>query len=276
MTRLFLIEWIKLRNYRAFHILTGLYFIVVGLVCSGGAIILNYLSSKSNGIHINNIDPKILPIYDFPDIWQNITFIAARLKIFLAFIVIISLTNEITYKTFRQNIIDGLNRVEFMFSKILMIFVLALANTLLVFIAGLINGLIYSHDVSLGAIFSNMQFLGAFLLNVFTFLIFSFLIGLLIKRTGIAIVFLGIYVTFLEPIITLIFTQLKSLPAFFAKAAEFFPAKGIRDLLPNPFPKYILQEIQDYIAFSNVAIVSCQLIVYLSLIYLLLKWRNNN
>jgi hypothetical protein len=277
MIRLFLIEWIKLRNYRAFHILTGLYFIVVGFVCSGGTIVLNYLSYlKSKGANVNNIDPKILPIYEFPDVWQNVTFIAARLKIFLAFIVIISLTNEITYKTFRQNIIDGLNRVEFMFSKISMIFVLALANTLLVFFAGLVNGLIYSHDTSLAAIFGNMQFLAVHFLNVFVFLIFAFFVGLLIKRTGIAIVFLGIYVTFLEPVITLILTQVKSLPAFFAKIAAYFPTQSLRDLLPNPFPKYIFQEIQDYIAFSNVAIVSCQLIIYLGLIYLLLKWRNNN
>jgi len=276
MIRLFLIEWIKLRKYRAFYILTGLYFIVVGFVCSGGNILLNYLNNlKNKGAKITDFDPRILPIYEFPDVWQNITFIAVRLKIILAFIVIISLTNEITYKTFRQNIIDGLNRVEFMFSKISMIFVLALANTLLVFLVGLVNGLICSHNISIGAIFTDMQFLGAFFLNVFVYLVFAFLIGLLIKRTGIAIVFLGIYVTFLEPIITLIFTEVSKLPVIFAKIAPFFPVKALRDLIPNPFSKYIFQEIQDYIAFSDVAIISCQLLVYLGFIYLLLKWRNN-
>ena len=276
MIRLFLIEWIKLKSYRAFYILTGLYFIVVGFVCSGGNILLKYLANlNSKNANISSIDPRILPIYEFPDVWQNITFIAVRLKIILAFIVIISLTNEITYKTFRQNIIDGLNRVEFMFSKISMIFVLALANTLLVFLVGLVNGLICSHNISIGAIFTDMQFLGAFFLNVFVYLVFAFLIGLLIKRTGIAIVFLGIYVTFLEPIITLIFTEVSKLPVIFAKIAPFFPVKALRDLIPNPFSKYIFQEIQDYIAFSDVAIISCQLLVYLGFIYLLLKWRNN-
>jgi len=274
MIRLFLIEWIKLRKYRAFYILTGLYFIVVGFVCSGGTILLSYLKSK--GASFKNIDPTMLPIYDFPDVWQNITFVAARLKIFLAFIVIISLTNEITYKTLRQNIIDGLSRVEFMISKISMIFVLALANTLLVFIIGLANGLAYSHEKSIGAIFGNMEFLGAFFLNVFGFLIFSFLIGLLIKRTGIAIVFLAIYGSFVEPIITVIFTSVRELPQIFEKIAGFFPVKALRDLLPNTFSRYILQEIQDYIAFSNIAIVSCQVLIYTGFIYLLLKWRNNN
>ena len=247
-------------------------------MCSGGTLLLEYLNyqkTKNNATFIT-VDPRILPIYDFPDVWQNITFIAARLKIFLAFIVIISLTNEITYKTFRQNIIDGLNRVEFMFSKITMIFVLSLANTLLVFLVGLINGLIYSHDKSLVAIFGNMEFLGAFFLNVFIFLIFSFLVGLIIKRTGIAIVFLGIYATFMEPIATLIFKHMPKLPAFFAEIAPYFPTQALRDLIPNPYPRYILQDFQEYIAFSNVAIVSCQLLIYSGIIYLLLKWKNNN
>jgi ABC-2 type transport system permease protein len=276
MIRLFLIEWIKLRKYRAFYILTGLYFIVVGFVCSGGNIFLNYLSNLVNkGAKITNVDPKILPIYEFPDVWQNITFIAIKLKIILAFIVIISLTNEITYKTFRQNIIDGLNRAEFMVSKISMIFVLALANTILVFLIGLVNGLFCSHNLSIIAIFSDMQFLGAFFLDVFVYLILAFLIGLLIKRTGIAIVFLGIYAIFIEPIATLIFTEAPKIPAFLREGASYFPIKALRDVIPNPFPKYIFQEFQDYIAFSNIAIISCQLIIYLTFIYMLLKWRNN-
>jgi hypothetical protein len=276
MIRLFLIEWIKLRKYKAFYILTGLYFAVVAFVCSSGTLFLNYLNAQKNkGARIMDIDPRILPIYEFPDVWQNITFIAARLKIILAFIVIISLTNEITYKTFRQNIIDGLNRMEFMISKISMIFVLALVNTLLVFVTGLANGLAHSHIISASAIFTNMHFLGAFFLNVFVFLILAFLIGLVIKRTGIAIVFLGIYATFVEPIGTLIFTEAKELPAIFSKIAPYFPVKAVRDLLPNPFPKYIFQEAQDFVAFSNIAIVSCQLLLYSLFIFLLLKWRNN-
>jgi hypothetical protein len=274
MIRLFLIEWIKLRNYRAFQILTGLYFLVVGVVCCSGALFLNYL--KSQGANFQGVDPTIIPLYEFPDVWQNITFVAARLKIFLAFIVIISLTNEITYKTLRQNIIDGLNRVDFMLSKLSMIFVFSIVNTLFVFLLGLATGLIYSHNTSIGAIFSNMQFFGAFFLNVFAFLVFAFLLGLIIKRTGIAIVFLGIYAMFIEPFATLIMTEAPKLKDHLGKFAPYFPLKAIRDLLPNPFPKYIFQEIQDYISFTEVSVVIVQLLLYFSLIYIFLKWRNNS
>lgn len=273
MIRLFLIEWIKLRNYRAFQILTGLYFLVVALVCSGGTLLLEFVKRTTRDY---NIDPTLLPVYDFPDVWQNVVFVAARLKILLAFIVIISITNEISYKTLRQNIIDGLSRTEFLLSKLLMILAFAVVNTVWVFLCGLINGLIYSHDLSLTAIFGNMQFLGGFFLNVFAFLLLAFFVGLLIKRTGIVIVFLGIYAVFLEPFTTLILTQVPKIPEYLKTAADFFPVKAIRDVLPNPFPKYIFHEVQDYISFADISIVSIWMLMYVGFIYLLLKWRNNN
>jgi ABC-2 type transport system permease protein len=274
MIRLFLIDWIKIRSYRSFQILTGLYFIVVGFVCCSGPIPLNFLKNK--GFAYKGIDPTMLPIYSFTDVWQNMTFVAARLKIFLAFIVIISLTNEITYKTLRQNIIDGLNRADFMISKFSMILVFSIANTILVFLLGLIMGLIYSHDTSISAIFCNIQFLGAFFLNVFAFLVFAFLIGLLIKRTGIVIVFLGLYSVFVEPITTLIMTEAPKLKNNLGLIAPYFPNKAIRDLIHNPFLKYAFQEIQDYVSYTEVSVVIVQLLFYFTFIYMLLKWRSSH
>ena len=272
MIRLFLIEWIKLRNYRAFQILVGMYFLVVAAICSSGGLFLEFLKNK--GAKFKNIDPTMLPVYEFPDVWPNIFFVASFFKIFLALIVIISVTNEITYKTFRQNIIDGLSRVEFMISKISVIFFLSLLNTLVVFLVGLICGFIYSKDKSLGAILGNMSFAGAFLLNVFSFLMFAFFVGLLIKRTGIAIVFVGIYAIMLEPIVTAIFIH-APLPAIFPKIAIWFPVKAIENVQPSPFPKYLLMEIVDYIPFKALMIVGMYLIFFTGMIYLLLKRRNN-
>lgn len=273
MIRLFLIEWIKLRKYRAFQILTGLYFLVVAVVCSSGMIFLEFLKSK--GADFKGISPTILPIYEFPDVWANLTFIAAWMKIFLAFIVIISITNEVSYKTLRQNVIDGLSRIEFMLSKLIMIFFFSLMNTLLIFILGLITGLIYSQDKSLGAIFGNMQYLGAFMYNVFIFLVLAFFLGILIKRTGIVIIFLGIYSVFIEPITMLIFSNAPFIPHFLKVAVPYFPIKGINNLLPSPFSQYIFREYQDYVSFASISIVSVHLILYLSIIYLLLKLKNN-
>ncbi len=271
MIRLFLIEWTKLRKYRAFQVLTVLYFLIVVVVCSSGMLFLEYLKHK--GVDFKGLDPTMLPIYHFPYVWQHLAYVAARLKIILAFLIIISVTNEVTYKTLRQNIIDGMTRVEFILSKLSMIFVLSLVNTLLIFVIGLVTGLIYSSDISMVVIFSNMQYLVVFFLNVFSFLVFTFLIALLIKRTGIVIIFLAMYTVIIEPIITAIFAN-APLPPIFAKLVPFFPRQAITNLIPNPFPQYILREMQDYISFSNVAIAGGELLLFLGLIYLLLRWKS--
>jgi len=242
----------------------------VVVVGASGMLFLQYLKSK--GVEFKGIDPTILPIYKFPYVWQHLTFVVARLKIILAFLVIISLTNEITYKTLRQNIIDGMTRVEFMLSKLSMIFMLSLINTLLVFLIGLITGLFYSKDISLGLIFTNTQFLAAFFMNVFAYLVFALFIAMLIRRTGIVIIFLGMYSVIIEPIVTTIFEH-APLPAIFPKLVPFFPRQAITNLIPNPFSQYILREMQDYISFSDVAIAGGELLLFVGLIYLMLRLK---
>lgn len=270
MIRLFTIEWVKLRRYRAFQVLTGLYFLIVLVVCSSGMLFLEYLKHK--GVQFHDIDPTILPIYHFPYVWQNLAYVASKLKLILAFIVILSITNEISYKTLRQNIIDGLTRFEFMLSKLSMIFVLSLVNTLLIFAIGLVTGLIYSHDRSLSVIFSDTQYLLAFFFNIFAFLVFAMLIAMLIRRTGVVIIFLAMYTVIIEPIITAIFAN-APLPPIYAKLVPFFPREAITNLIPNPFPQFILREMQDYISFPNWAIAIGEMLLFLALIFLMLKRR---
>ena len=272
MIRLFLIEWIKLRNYRAFKVLVILYFLVLGVVCSSGMFILQYLKSK--GAEWNNIDPTILPIYHFPDIWQNVTQIASWLKIILGFIVIISITNEITYKTLRQNVIDGVNRMEFISSKLLMILGFSLANALFVFLTCLILGFIYSPQVNLSLIVSGSQFIGGFFLTTFAYLVFAFLIGILIKRTGIAIVFLGIYAPFIDPITSLIFANAPGIPLFLKHMVPFFPMEAISNIIRDPFARYAFRDIQDYVSLTDVSIVLAQVLVYFGIIFLLLRKKD--
>ena len=63
-----------------------------------------------------NIDR--IPLYHFPDIWQNLAWTSGLLKMGVAIMVVVSITNEYTYRTIRQNIIDGMSREEFLLSKV--------------------------------------------------------------------------------------------------------------------------------------------------------------
>ena len=149
--------------------------------------------SKREGADINGFDPTMFPFYDFPDIWQNITYIATWFKLFLAFIVVISIANEASHRTLRQNIIDGMSKKDWLASKLLLIVALAVAATLLLFVLGIITGLIYGHPESYTSIFDSTEFLLAYCLEVITYLTFAFLATLVIRRSGIVIVALMMY-----------------------------------------------------------------------------------
>ena len=116
MIKLLKIDFKKLRHYRTFWILSILYFTTMGLVTSSGMEFLKWLKSK--GADFDEVDILRVPLYHFPDIWQNLTYISTFFQPVLAIIVIISLTNEFSYKTIRQNIIDGFDRKDFLISTL--------------------------------------------------------------------------------------------------------------------------------------------------------------
>jgi ABC-2 type transport system permease protein len=155
MIKLLKIDFKKLKDYRTFWVLIILYFATMGLITSSGMEFLKWIVSK--GADFNQVDILRIPLYHFPDIWQNLTYVSLYFQLVLAIVVIISITNEFSYKTVRQNIIDGMDRKDFLASKVMMIFVLSLASTLFVFLIGLITGSIYSPETEMRYIFTNIQ-----------------------------------------------------------------------------------------------------------------------
>ena len=53
-----------------------------------------------------------------------------------------------------------------------------------------------------------------------------------------------------------------------------FPLKAMNNLIRFPFKKYALREIQDYIALQDTLIVFIYVLLFISLIYLILKKRD--
>ncbi len=268
MTKLLTIEWLKLRRYRPFWVLLILYFVVLGLVSCSVMLFFEYLASR--GAKFQGIDPTIVPFYDFDDVWQNLTYLATYYKIFLGFIVVMSITNEYDYKTIRQNIIDGLTKKEFLGTKLLVILALSAATTLFIFLIGLVMGWIYSPVQGWGVVFGQAEFLLAYFLEVLTFLVFSLFVGLLIKRTGFAIVLLAFYTFFVEPIgTTLLAVKFPELTFY-----EYFPIRAINNLIPISYHKYAFREVQDFVAVKDAVVVGLYLIGFTFLNYWLLKTRD--
>src|SRR5690606_33321147 len=98
----------------------------------------NFLGSiEMNGNKMSESDLQEVGLFAFPDVWHNITYVAGFLKFILALIIIIDVTNDYTFRTNRQHIIDGLSYVEYTATKVILIFWLAIVSTLLIAIVGL-------------------------------------------------------------------------------------------------------------------------------------------
>jgi ABC-2 type transport system permease protein len=247
MLHLLRIDLKKLTNYRTFWVIGGLYFLILGVGSASGMEALKWLDRTfedfGGSININRI-----PIYHFPDVWLNLIWCAGLLKIVLGVMVVISVTNEYSYRTIRQNIIDGLSRSEFLFSKILTNLLFSGISALMIFVIALITGLIYSPIITLDRVVADMEFIPVYFLEVFFFLSYALMLGILINRAGLAIILLLLSQA-IEAIIT------AKVDNYLPQIIPYFPMRSIWNMIEWPFPRYAFQEIKDYVDITTVAIV---------------------
>ncbi len=266
MIRLFKIDYKKIRGSKIFWILSGLYALLIILFFFGIQGFIDDLAEEAN--KQSPIPLPGLSAYSLPDIWHNLVYIAGYFKIFLGVIVIILITNEYSYKTIRQNIICGFSRWDFLGSKFLTIGIISLAATLLVFIIGIILGLVHTEGVTAALFFSKTEFLLAYFLEVYAFLMMCFLIGLLVKRSGFAIGLLLIYFYIIEPLARW------KLPD---EVGDFFPKKAIGTLIDVPntsIMRLFGVEFQDYISIWDALLVVAYIVLFGALSYWIMKKRD--
>ncbi len=261
----FRLEWLKLRHYRVFWVLFSMYLLALLVISTGGVFFLEWLKSK--GADFDGIDPTIIPIYDFPDIWQNITWLSAFFKLFPAFIVIISVNNDLTYNTLRQNIIDGISKKDYLLSKLALVIFLAVSSTLFLFLVGLVTGFVYSHVHEVSFIVKDMEFLFAFGYQVIVFCMLAFLLSLFIRKSGFVIVALFLYTLMFEPILAAFLGNFPPIKESTAWIVDFLPIYSLFALIDIPFPRYFFQEIQDYLDLKSLAIVTGWLVIFLVATY---------
>lgn len=199
--KLLKIEFKKIKSYKIFWILSGLYFIFLSLGLLMAEFTLNSMVDD-----INRHTPIPFPhikIYFFPWIWQNIAFFASLryVLIFPATVIIILITNEFTFKTIRQNVITGLSKTEFLISKLQLIFLISLIVTFFLFIGTLILGIANTAGITPGLIFERSSFLPGFFITILTFQIFALFFAFILRNTGLSIAIFTLYVLVAEPIV---------------------------------------------------------------------------
>lgn len=220
MIKLLKIEFRKILTYRVFWILTGLYFLFLGLGIFMAEFILNNWVND-----FNKRFPIPMPhvtLYFFPDIWQNLTFFASirYVLIFPALVIIILITNEFTNKTIRQNVVNGLSKQDFLFSKLQFILLFSLLVTVILGIVIFFLGLSHSDAQQLSMMSRKFIFLAGFFIQILSYLIFAFFFGFLLRHTGLAIALFTLYTLIIEPVV------------FYILKIPFFQPNNISPYLP--------------------------------------------
>ena len=231
MNRLIKIEFRKQVTSKSFWILLMIHVAAIFLsIINFQKFIQNVQFSVNN---VPELDLSIAPLLTFPDIWHNLTYVAGFFKIILALIVINSVTNEISGKTIRQNIIDGMSRLEFLISKVLLVFFLALGSTLLIFISAWFVGAYNGDPENPVSAFEGSGYIVAYFFELFTYFIYALFTAFLIKRTGLALVLLITVDLIFEPMLKLFIPDV---------LYEYLPMATLDNLIRFPFSKYLGME----------------------------------
>jgi ABC-2 type transport system permease protein len=154
-------------------------------------------------------------------------FWASIFIMFISILIIILTTNEYAYRTNRQNIIDGWNRMQFYHAKVVLVIVLSFVATLYLFLLGMLFGWVNSG--SLRDLFSEFQQVGYFFLLSLDYLGFAVFIAIWIKRSGLAIGLFLLYSMIIENILKGIINHYADKPV-----GNLLPLQASDELLPFP------------------------------------------
>ncbi|NND88101.1 MAG: ABC transporter permease, partial [Flavobacteriaceae bacterium] len=176
-------------------------------------------------------------IFNFPFIWHFNTYMGAILKIFLAIVIVSMMSNEYSYRTLKQNLIDGLSKREFVLSKFLTVILFAGISTLFVFIVSMILGLSFSDYTEIGIIFSDIEYLLAYFIKLLGFFSFCLFLGILVKRSAFAIGFLVVWWIAESILYGLMKWQFFKDTEIAEQVSQFFPLSAMSNLIIEPFTR---------------------------------------
>ncbi len=216
MIKLIKIEWKKIWPYTTFRWLMGFYF-----VC----LFLFFISAQN--FKIGSFRPFSDDLLRFPDVWHNITYLAAILfNLILGVLIIVLITNEYQYKTIRQNIIDGLDRKKVILAKTYLMILIAIACTMVVAVFSIALGLWNTPRQNLDMFFDKILFIPAYVIQTVALLSLASLFSHLFRKAGISILIFLLYLGVIEPIV-------RSQIPF--KFVNYLPAKSIYGVIPFPY-----------------------------------------
>lgn len=246
MLDLLKIEYKKIIPFRTFWVIFGLFFIFTPIVFYGAGQI------KIEGFPIN-----FATMYNFPDVWNNITYIGSWFNLLIGMLLVILVCNEFSFKTFRQHVIDGQSKADFIVSKILLMTSFALISTIYLFVIGALFGFVSGGGESF---LTDIKYLVIYFIQSLGYMSVGLIIAVLIRSSAMSII-MFISSILAESIIRALIPD---------TIDQFFPMKIISNLTPFPTPKgFMVEELRNAV-IPDAMSLNTTLIV--AVVYIFVFW----
>ncbi|QNH60580.1 ABC transporter permease [Hymenobacter sediminicola] len=241
---LFRPELRKILPYRTVWIILLAYAVLLLLfVGAGGSVTLNGQQLGQS-------------LYVFPALWSKLAYVASYFTMLLGLLLIILITDEFQFRTFRQQVIDGASVGELVQGKLAVSGLLAGFAALVVLGVGFYFGLTRAAGTADQAA-AGLPAVLLYGVQVLGLLSLAALVAVLVRRSGAAILVFLLYLWVAEPLLRL------SLPD---ELDRYLPAKIFNSLTPMPG-----QELMDTVAGPSLALLPTQALP-VALAYTALFW----
>jgi len=266
MTQLLRIEYRKHLKSRMFWVMLLLFISSMIALLFGFEAFINKVTSNAN--RNSPIPIPNFSLYTFPYVWQNLTYLSGFFKLLPAFIVMVFVTSEYSYRTIRQHIINGMSREQFFLAKLIFIFAISLVATLTTVLSALILGLTHTAELTFDVFWNKTVFIPTFFLEMFTFSTIALFFSVLLRRSGLAIIVFGIYTIIAEPIIRFYIND---------EVGAYLPIKVIGNLIDIPntaLMKLFGVNFRTFVDPADVIASILYCLLFLGATYLLIKKRD--
>jgi len=255
------IEWMKVKNYRTFWIL-----LIITIVSIPA---FNY-SIYDFG---DNSFPKVRgqslfgSPFAFPDVWATVPWVSSLLFVIPAILIITLTTNEFTYRTHRQNIIDGWSRKQFIYVKLFEVFLLSVLTTLVVFLTTLYFGFVLNTVPEGVSKTHNMRYLLFYFIEMISYSSIAFLLSMFIRRAGLAMGIFFIYMVFEQFVVGLLRGK------YHQNWVDYLPEEVTDKLLPSVFERVLRTSETKQVWENHIPVYIGLAAVYLTVYGIVTTWK---
>ena len=255
------IEWLKLKYYKTFWIL-----LAVIAVCIPAFNYVIYDLTDNSFPKINGQNILGNP-FSFPNVWSTVPYNAGILIFIPAILIITLFTNEYSFRTHRQNVIDGWSRRRFIIIKIAEIFLLSLFVTGIVVLTCLYFGLLTRKSMQSSAGWEQYRFILFFFVEMLDYSLVAVLVAMLIKRAGLAMGIFFLYMIIEQFVVSLGRNKYK------VNWVDYLPEEVSDRLIPQPFARRILSPGNNALWEKHILLYLSIAVLYIIIYIFFISWR---